>query len=788
MSYKNASIPLEPGLNLIVGPNGAGKSSILLGISVVLGQAYTERSRKLSELIRWGEDQARVSVLLDNESEKGPRPFPQARSDKILLTRILKRSGDYHYLLNNKPVTKTSLIEGLSKIGLNPDNMLVIMHQLMVGRFGTVSPIEKLLLLEDAVGFGAYRKEVVEASDRLQKLTTERETMSSVIEGTRETYLHWQRKYEKYETKRKLEQQLKDLQRELTWRRILRKETSQKRLQDRISSLQTKSEDAKDELDSARNEHLKLSSELDRVNQELETFREEHLKLEHSRGFRSGSLEWIARFRDLVTPGAEQNDQLRQTLAELNQEHEKIANTAQLDETEYVRVRSKIAELSGHLTKSTDLLVESKVRSEVNSFKLSMMAQEVQELEVELRLGEEELAPLRTQALQLGPAFENPRDLHDVTLEMAAVQERIRPLAHLSADVEKMFKTYGDMYEDLRKKAEVVEQNRSEVLGELQGRFERWKTVMGKLLEDLSSRYGNLLDEVGGKGRIDLKSSKNIEKAGLELYAGFKGNEPVSLDSLAPSGGERTVALIAFLLSLQQFISSPFRAIDEFDVHMDPKNRETVSRLIHAASKTTDTSQYIAITPGQLSLPSEDQVHVVVVQNVEGSSMAREQLAELLLLSWHPVVELEQLTDASTKEALDYWQQTLSFFERRRRLPAGPFETPGSMDSPELARMRVLEEKAFTKRLEEMRMEMKEKAGEDKRTEYWSFVRTSNFPQTVLRAQMVSFLVSYGMAALDRRREKMFLIPRDPPFASRQGSPLSYPIPITKEFVLSRAK
>jgi hypothetical protein len=83
---------------------------------------------------------------------------------------------------------------------------------------------------------------------------------------------------------------------------------------------------------------------------------------------------------------------------------------------------------------------------------------------------------------------------------------------------------------------------------------------------------------------------------------------------------------------------------------------------------------------------------------------------------------------------------------------------------------------------------MKEKAGEDKRIEYWSFVRTSNFPQTVLRAQMVSFLISYGMAALDRKREKMFLIPRDPPFASRQGSPLSYPIPITKEVVTSRAK
>src|SRR5207237_9309783 len=161
------------------------------------------------------------------------------------------------------------------------------------------------------------------------------------------------------------------VKRQITARRILRKEASQKRLQDRMSSLQTKSEDAKEELDSAQREHLKLSGELDRVNQELETFREEHLKLEHSRGFRSGSLEWIARFRDLVKPGAEQNDQLRQTLAELNQEHEKIANTAQLDETEYTRIRSKIAELSGHLTKSTDLLVASKVKSEVNTSNLT---------------------------------------------------------------------------------------------------------------------------------------------------------------------------------------------------------------------------------------------------------------------------------------------------------------------------------------------------------------------------------------------------------------------------------
>jgi hypothetical protein len=164
-------------------------------------------------------------------------------------------------------------------------------------------------------------------------------------------------------------------------------------------------------------------------------------------------------------------------------------------------------------------------------------------------------------------------------------------------------------------------------------------------------------------------------------------------------------------------------------------------------------------------------------------SMSREQLAEFLLLSWHPVVELEQLTEASTKEALDYWRKMLSFFERRKRLQAGPFDEPSSMETAELARLRIHEEKAFNQRLEELRIEMKEKVGEEGRIDYWKFVKAKSFADTVLRAQMVSFLVSYGMAMLEKNGNKMSLIPRDPPFSAKQGSPLSLPISIPMEAV-----
>jgi structural maintenance of chromosomes protein 5 len=106
----------------------------------------------------------------------------------------------------------------------------------------------------------------------------------------------------------------------------------------------------------------------------------------------------------------------------------------------------------------------------------------------------------------------------------------------------------------------------------------------------------------------------------LEILVGFKGAPPTRLDSLTQSGGERSIALMAFLLALQQHIASPFRAIDEFDVHLDPKNREVISKLIVLSARHLGETQYLAITPGQVTVPDTD-VHVIIVQNVDGNSV-----------------------------------------------------------------------------------------------------------------------------------------------------------------------
>ena len=104
MSYEYARIPLKRGLNLISGPNGAGKSSILVAISVALGQIYTERSRRLRDLIRRGKELGRITLVFDNEAKNGKRPISFSDADTFLLSRYLKNDGNYWWEADYKQV------------------------------------------------------------------------------------------------------------------------------------------------------------------------------------------------------------------------------------------------------------------------------------------------------------------------------------------------------------------------------------------------------------------------------------------------------------------------------------------------------------------------------------------------------------------------------------------------------------------------------------------------------------------------------------------------------------
>src|SRR3989304_873567 len=231
MSYEYARVPFKQGVNVICGPNGSGKSSPLLAISVCLGQSYTERSRKLSDLIRWGKDQARVTLILDNSKRGDKRPVPKYSKDQLFLTRVLRRDGKYWFELENRAATKQDVERLLGRFGVDPDNMLIIMHQNMVEQFTVLSSVDKLRMVEAAVGLEPFRENVLQAQHKLTRILSQEESVSKLLESAEQTLNYWREQYEKYQEKKQLQTKRRFLERELTWAEVERRESIVKELE-----------------------------------------------------------------------------------------------------------------------------------------------------------------------------------------------------------------------------------------------------------------------------------------------------------------------------------------------------------------------------------------------------------------------------------------------------------------------------------------------------------------------------------------------------------------------------
>ncbi len=608
MSYEEAFIPLSPGLNLICGPNGAGKSSILVGIALVLGQGHTERSRRLSDLVRWGRPEARVSLVLDNAIDGGRRLFPHRREDQVSVTRVLRANGSYSYLVEGQPVSKGEIREAFERLSIFPDNMLIIMQQLMVHRFASVSPLEKLRMLEEAVGFQGYRDDVLEALSRLRETGQEERTLRAVLQSTEQSHEYWRREFEKYQRKKALEARLQELDAELSWARVNQAEAAVARLRGRLGSSRDELADLEGQAGEAERRTTAAESAWNALKSERGDLEGHRLDAVRREAATQAIVDWTREWEqaiggDLPLPLRSSRDRALSAAAEAH---------AVLED-----LNARLAEIERGLDAGLTGVVDGRVDGKVLRFRARWIGDEIHRIEAQLRSELEELESLGAEAERLGPRIV-PRRVGEIHAEVATVKAEAAPLAHLSEEIEKMYSQQLASFENLRARAEVLAEHRKGLEAEVSLRAERWREVVEGLLGEAGRDFDAFLREAEGTGRLKLVTPTNIEKAGLEILAGFRGQDPVPLESFAQSGGERSIAMTAFLLALQRRVASPFRAIDEFDVHLDPHNRDVVSKMIVSSTTDLEGVQYLAITPGPVSPPPG--VAVILVQNVAGAA------------------------------------------------------------------------------------------------------------------------------------------------------------------------
>lgn len=667
MSYEYARIPLKSGVNVICGPNGAGKSSILLGLSVALGQSYTERSRKLSNLIRWGKDQARVTIVLDNSSRKGKRPARRFNKDQIFLTRGLRKDGKYWFELDNRAVIKSEVERLLSKFSVDPENLLIIMHQSMTEQFTVISSQEKLRIVEAAVGLESYRKNVLKARRKLSRILSQEGSVDKLLESAEQTLNYWREQYDRYQQKKQLEIKRRFLEREFTWAEVTKRESIANKIEtqlrieeDELQQIQDNSKTVKERLDETQLKLDQTKSRWQELFQERILIEREIAKNETSLTLRGQNIEEINQiFNDyqekinecfvmveqLETSSILKNDSIN--MGKLTEVKEAYKNLESLW-TRQFRLKSEglkeliqmqseeVEKTSKHLqdtqlntkriSEEIDHLTNNKIDSKIEHALLNYRGEEaekrIKKLQRELTTKKRELKESEKEAEKIGIRIASTRNPSQILEEIRLTDGYLASLGNITEDIERMYESYSKLYLELKEKAQRVAENREKTLEEVRARMEAWQDVMQQLLNDVDLQYQKILSQAQGEGKVRLADKHDIESAGLEVLVGFKGAKPVTLDAYTQSGGERSMATVSFLLALQQHVQSPFRAVDEYDVHMDPKNRETITNLLIESVEGLN-QQYLIITPSQITF-ADKPIHLITVQNVEGTSTAQE--------------------------------------------------------------------------------------------------------------------------------------------------------------------
>ncbi len=627
MSYEYARVPFKPGVNVIGGPNGAGKSSLLLAISVGLGQSYTERSRKLSDLIRWGKDKARVTLILDNSKRGGKRPVSKYSKDQLFLTRVLRRDGKYWFELENRAATKQDVERLLGKFGVDPDNMLIIMHQNMVEQFTVLSNLEKLRMVEAAVGLEPFRENVLQAQRKLTRILSQEESVSKLLESAEQTLNYWREQYAKYQEKKQLQTKRRFLDRELLWAEVERRESNFKALQADRQKEQEILNRIEKEAETAREQLANQRSQQDSLRSEMKSVFGERLSLE--RGIAENEVtvsmvQELLKEASVLEPEIQKSanqfklfrsENLREILENSRQNLSKINEKVKENQT---RMRS----VEEAAEKVTSQVLDNRIQLALLEYRRESVMAELEKIDSALKDAKASLDASKAKAEQSGARIAVLKSAAEVLDEIRVTDGHLAALADVSEDIERMYESYSKLYLELKEKAQVVAENREKTLEEVKVRMDAWRNVMQSLLERVNLEYQKIMGQVLATGEVRLANGHDIETAGLEILVGFKGGKAVALDAYTQSGGERTTATMSFLLALQQHVRSPFRAVDEYDIHMDPKNRELIARMLLSITKDA-TAQYIVITPSQITFAQED-ANIITVQNVEGKSIVRD--------------------------------------------------------------------------------------------------------------------------------------------------------------------
>jgi len=208
-------IPVPAQLTGVVGPNGCGKSNVIDAVRWVLGESSAKhlRGETMQDVIFNGSGSrkpaSRASVELSFNNELGRAAGQWSQYAEIAVKRVLDRSGDSTYYINNLRVRRRDVADLFLGTGVGA-RAYAIIEQGMIAKLIEAKPEELRGYLEEAAGVSKYKERRKETEARLKDA---RDNLNRVEDIQSELKNH----LEKLAVQAEVAQQYRTLQADLTF-------------------------------------------------------------------------------------------------------------------------------------------------------------------------------------------------------------------------------------------------------------------------------------------------------------------------------------------------------------------------------------------------------------------------------------------------------------------------------------------------------------------------------------------------------------------------------------------
>ena len=304
-----------------------------------------------------------------------------------------------------------------------------------------------------------------------------------------------------------------------------------------------------------------------------------------------------------------EDEQIRsdQRILEVNREIESVGRDLDAVSTE-VEATSKVLDQHQKTLRMVNQRMEDlERRREAEDKRMNQLSLDIERLKLQSEQRLDELA---------ANGYEDKVDIVGVELErvdgrLQLVRQEKNSLGAVNQLALDHYDEYMNNYKSQSTRINELEEEKAGILKFIEqvekDKTENFMAAFNEVCENFSHLFSRVTG--GGDGRLELQKPEDPFSGGVDLYLQFPG-KPMRLGSGA-SGGERSVAAIAYLLAIQKFLKAPFYLFDEIDAHLDDIN---TSRLAEVLKDNSNEAQFLMVSLKDVMVHKADRIYGVFAQ------------------------------------------------------------------------------------------------------------------------------------------------------------------------------